>query len=537
MNVKPVLVLLWALFMECGLALAQSPLHTEPEALGRSLRVHLPPDLLASSGPGEPADPGNADGLQSLDLDCATRASASSADNPQWALQTLQASSHATPSVLHLPIAVQLAVCHNPQLRASWSQIAQQAAQAGQAQSAYWPQLNASVARQRSRVGYADADIPASQTQVTAQNVILSWRLWDFGARSARVDAAQAQVRAALSGQNAVLHKAVADVLHIYAEAQSAQARLATQRQLQPLASRNLQAVKRRQAAGAGSAGDILQAITAQARIQLEQSRAEGDLRKALAQLIYQVGLPPGTALEVSSLLPESTLEVTGQLSPTAEITTEKAVPHPAVPLLSLTTQRLLNQTLNDWLAHARQYHPAVEAARAQLQAAEASLKAIRADGLPTLDLSLGHYRNGRPNMALSAVHSRENVVGISLAIPLFDGFANTYKANAAQALMEQRLVELQATEQQTLQEVVQLHAEAHASLNNLKAAADLYRAAQAAVQSVQRQYEKGALDVLQLNQGLITLQQAQYELTRAQLEWSRARLRLWLVEMPRGRA
>jgi len=520
------MLLILALAMPCHEAAAQTsaawywpvdPLNTEPAELKQRLRLTVPPDLLAPDA--TPTENLDADeiGLVPLDLDCATHAVASHPDNTQWALQTLRADNTAAIPVLNLSTAIQLAVCHNPQSRASWSQIAQQAAQLGQAQSAYWPQLDAGISRQRSRVNYSDAAYPGTDTRATAQNVIFTWRLWDFGARGARVEAAQAQVHAALNSQNATLQKVILDTLHTYTEAQAAQARLITQRQLLPLAERNLLAAQRRQSGGAGSAGDTLQALTVQARIQLEYSRAEGELRKAQAQLVYQAGLPPGTAFELSPLLPAATLEVIGD-------------PAGQASLLSEATERLLARALDDWLAHARQHHPAIEAARAQLKAAQAGLDAVEADGLPTIDLSLGYYRNGRPTQTLGTVRSTENAAAITLNIPLFAGFASAYKVRAAQAAVEQKEIELQATEQQTLLELVQQHAEAHATLNNLRAATQLYRAASAAAQSAQRQYEYGAIDILQLNQTLTALQQAQDDLVRAQLEWSRARLKLWMA-------
>lgn len=493
----------------------------DPLEPDRRLRLHIPPDL-------QDAAVANASLTTPLEPTCATRAGAQRADSAQAALQALQDSSPpgtpGAPPTLSLAMAIELAICHSPRLRASWSQIAEQAAQAGQARSAYWPQLGASMARQRSRIRYAGADTPASTAQVTTQNATLSWRLWDFGARSARVDAAQAQVLAAISSQNATLYQTVADVLHSYAEIQSGQARLATQGALLPLARRNLLATERRLAGGAGSLNDRLQALAAQARIQLEHSRAEGELRKALAQLVFLLGLPPGTALQASPLLPGAAQEVTGSMESFA------APDNPDAALLSPATRQLLDRALDDWLTHARQTHPAIDAARSQLQAAEADLKAAEADGRPSVDFNLGHYRNGRPNTALSATRSRDNVIGINLSIPLFDGFANSYRQRSAQALVERKQVELQATEQQTLHDIVQLHAQAHASLNNLKAAADLYRVAHAAAQSAQRQYDKGVQDILQLNQPLIAWQQAQQELTQAQLEWNRARWKLWLA-------
>lgn len=535
MNVKATVFVIAAMSMVFHRVDAQSrpgwhrlwsvdPLHADPARLDQPLHLLVPPDLSGDAGV-------SASEAVTLDLDCATREGASRPDNAQWALQALRANGAGSAApVLDFPLAIRLAVCHNPELRVSWSQIAQQSAQVGQSKSAYLPRLAANISLQRSRIGYADANAVA-KIEMVSQNIAFNWRLWDFGARGARVEAAQAQLQAALGNQNATLQKVIGDVLYAYADAQAAQARLVTQRRLLLLADRNLLAAQRRQAGGASSVNDTLQARTVQARIQLDQIRAEGDLAKARARVVYQMGLPPGAVFDLIPL-PDATREITGDLGarPAGETGGDEQV----APLSEITA-RLLGRALDDWLENARQNHPAIVAARAQSAAAEAALQAVRADGLPTVDFSLGHYRDGRPNQQLSTQHSRENVIGISLDVPLFDGFANRYEVRAAQAVVEQKEIELQATEQQTLMELVQLHTEAHASLGNLRAAANLYRAADVASQSAQRQYEHGALDILQLNQSLAALQQAQDDLMRIQLEWSRARLKLWLTEMLRS--
>ena len=106
---------------------------------------------------------------------------------------------------------------------------------------------------------------------------------------------------------------------------------------------------------------------------------------------------------------------------------------------------------------------------------------------------------------------------------------------SAAPAPVEQEPIELQANEQQMLQETVQLHAEARAALKNLQMAGSLYAVAGEAASSTQRLFDRGAADVLQLNQGLNGLQQAQLELARAMAEWNRVRLRLELLDALQG--
>lgn len=494
----------------------QDPLRTEPGPLRQPLAVPLPPDLLADPPGGAAGQPSAAGGLLSTEWPCATRATAGSAGSPQQALLLLLNAQSGAPypadpsPLLSLPTAIHLTLCHNPQVRASWSAVAQQAAQLGQARSAYLPQLSAGAARQRSRVGYSGVIVPTQTTWATRQHAIVSWRLWDFGARGARVDAAQSQLQAALRSQDTTARQVLGDVLQAYGEAQAARARMLTQRSLLPLAERGVLAAERRKSGGAGSANDQLQAATALARTNLELSRSQGELDKAHARLAYLTGLPPGTAYRTEAAEP---------------------LPEPGSPAPGDDPHQLLARSLDEWLAQASQSHPAIQSARAQWQAAQASLKAVQSEGLPTLDFSLAHYRNGRPDMTLTDSRSRENVVGLTLNIPLFDGFAHSYKVRAAQALVEQKAAELQATEQQALQDIVQLHAEARAALNNLQAARSLFAVSSDAAASSQRQYEMGAADIVQLNQSLGNLQQAQLELARGRTDWNRARLRLWLHE------
>lgn len=497
----------------------EDPSRTQPARLREPLSVPLPPDLLAN-----PADAqgqgGPAEGEASAEWACASHADAARLEGTQWALETLradqpQAGDGAGPAdrgspLLTLPTAIHLALCHNPQVRATWSAIALQAAQQGQARSAYWPQVIAGIGHQHSRASYGGDRVIS--TGVTTQSAVLSWRLWDAGARSARTDAAQAQLAAALYTQDATIQKVLTGVLDQYAAAQAAQERLDTQRTLLPLAERNLEAARRRQQGGAGSGNDTLQAIAARARIILEQSRSEGELDKTRTQLSYSLGLPAGTGFRLQDIGPE-------------------APGSPPTP--GDDTLRWIELSLDDWLQQTRDTHPAIQAAKARWLAAQANLKAVQSDGLPTLDLVLAQYRNGRPDQSITGSAARENVIGVNLRIPLFDGFNTTYKVRAAQAEAEQKAIEYQATEQQTLQDLVQVHAEAKATLKNLRAARSLYAAATETALSTQRRYGKGAADILQLDQSLIDLQQAQLELARSQAEWGRADLSLRLAVTP----
>jgi outer membrane protein len=185
-----------------------------------------------------------------------------------------------------------------------------------------------------------------------------------------------------------------------------------------------------------------------------------------------------------------------------------------------------LHQELSAWLSQAKENHPAVLAAKAQLESAKQKLTAARSEGLPTLDLTYNLYRNGRPNQGLTP-NTLETLTGFTLNFPFFDGFSRTYKVRGAEAQIEVQEAQLRDTQNQVLSEVVKAHADALAALNNLTAAQELLTAAQNALASVQRKYDKGAADILEMLTTQTTLSDANQQRITTLADWRSARLRL----------
>jgi outer membrane protein len=218
-----------------------------------------------------------------------------------------------------------------------------------------------------------------------------------------------------------------------------------------------------------------------------------GEYEKALAGLVYALGLPPNTSLT----LPNDVDLPTGYEE----------------------------QDLAAWLKETEQHHPAILAARAAVEAAHEQVAVAKSSGRPTLDLTADYYQNGFPGQGLSNSNSKVTTVGLSVTVPLFDGFATHYKVQGAQALAKSKEAELQDTEQQTLMQVVQAHAVAQSSLRNLHVSVDLMQAAQAALESSQRRYHSGAADIMELLSTQSALADARYERVRCLAEWRTARL------------
>jgi outer membrane protein len=118
-------------------------------------------------------------------------------------------------------------------------------------------------------------------------------------------------------------------------------------------------------------------------------------------------------------------------------------------------------------------------------------------------------------------------VAGVTLNVPIFEGFGRTYRIQGAKAQVEQSDAQLQDTTNQILTEVVKAHADALTSLGTLKASDRLMAAATQSIQSSLRRYERHAADILEVLNSQSSLADAEQERIRAVAEWRSARLRL----------
>jgi outer membrane protein len=421
-------------------------------------------------------------------------------DNAPWQCQTGKDFSNP----LALNEAVDLALCNNPQVKTAWAAIKMQAAAVGVADAAYLPTISATASRLRTGTSYPDTGISSSSVTGNTVYASLSWRLFDFGTRAANRQSANSLLAAALADHEASLQKTLAQTIQAYFDLQSARAAWQAKQQGEAIANDTLESAKRREAKGVVARSDTLQATTALAKAVLEKNRALGDYRKSVSILIYAMGLPADSQIALAE-----------------EVEAHDLDGHIANPLA------LHSEDLAAWLRDAQKSHPAILSARAQWQAAQNNIASARADGLPTVDFSANNYQNGYPGQGLQAVGSHINTIGISVTIPIFDGFTHTYKVRSAQAQAEQREAQLADVEHNILMEVVKAHADALSSLENLQASQNLLEAAREALATSQRKYDKGATDILEILNTQGALADAMQERVRCLAEWRSARLRL----------
>lgn len=396
---------------------------------------------------------------------------------------------------LTLSETVDLALCNNPQIKAAWAAIKIQAGAVGEARAAYLPTVTSTLSQLHTRNEFPGHPEANNSTDGHTLYAGLNWRIFDFGTRAANREAANALLVAAMTSHDAALQKTLAGVVGAYFDVLTEHAAVLARVEATKLAQDTLDATERREKKGAAGQSDTLQARTALAKAQLAEQRARADDNKAVAVLVYAAGLKPGARVQLAEMPEGASTEVVGDLQ--------------------------------GWLDEAMTRHPAIAAARAQLDAARAKVRQVRDEGLPTIDLTGNVYQNGYPNQGLQGTRSTVTTVGVTLTIPLFEGFARTYKVQGAAAQAEQSAAQYEDTEHQILSDVIKTHADAVSALSNLEASDTLLKSARAALVSSERRYARGAADILELLSTQSALSDALQERVRCISEWRSARLRL----------
>ncbi len=396
---------------------------------------------------------------------------------------------------LSLVSAVDLALCSNPQLRDTWAQIKVQVAQVGQARSAYLPTISAQISELNNRTVYPGFPSADNTTNGHMTYASLNWLLFDFGGRSANLEAAEDALKAAIDNHDAEMQKLLGEVISDYFNAIAAQAKVSASIKAEDLARQIEDSATRRLQHGTGDRGDQAQAKTAAAKAELTLARDIGERDKTLAEMVYALGLAPDTNIVLPGLLEPGRSEAVAALS--------------------------------DWVRLAEQYQPAIHAAKEQWSAAQSKARSTRSDGLPTLSFVSYFDQNGYPNQGLQPTKNSVTSIGLMLNVPIFDGFMQHYKIDEANARADVAQAKMQDTEHQILKQVVSAYGDALMALDSIDASRTLLESARVAMESVQNRYDHGVGTMIELLTAQSSLADARQQWVQSLARWEAGRLEL----------
>lgn len=410
-------------------------------------------------------------------------------------------------SVISLSDAVASALCHNPKTQEAWATLQAQAAQVGVAKSAYLPNVSFTgqvVNDRSSNQGTNTIGQPfsySSNSNNFSGSVNLNWVLYDFGLRSSILNNAQKTLIAAMAKQDSILQSVIANTVKDYYAALVAQKNIEATLEFEANAKQVLDMTTARVGSGVAAISDQLQAKTAYSQAVYNRHKAKGDWLIALGVVAIDIGRHPTQTMRLS--------------------TNDKA----QSPLA-------LVQSVDSLLQSAQQTHPALRAARSELDAAEANETSIRAQGRPSLSL-VGQYSNNKQSESAGGgqpyidTKRQDRYVGVKLDVPLFEGFGRHYKVRNAEAQTAVKQANLDSAELEVAVSVWTNYQQLQVSTINIQTSQEIVESAEQAFKAAQTRYQRGVADIQELLNSQNTFANATQQQIKAIADWQNARIQM----------
>ena len=385
-------------------------------------------------------------------------------------------------SALTLAQAIDIALSNNPDTRVAWLEARAAEADVGSARAAYYPQIDILANATRSR---SSAEGTSAGTTVAA-SAALTYLLFDFGGREAAVEQARQALIAANFTNSAAMQDVVLRVQQQYYALLDAKALLDAQDSTLKERRASLDAAEARHKAGVATIADVLQARTALSQAELTSESIEGNLRTIEGMLSTTMGLPATTRFDFGAL--------------PLEVPAEK---------LADDVGRMIDDAVKQ--------RPELSAARAVAERARARVKAVRAEGLPTINAvaSAGQtFFNGLNH------RTTPYTAGIALRFPLFTGWRNTYDIRRAETEVQIANEDLRGLEQQVGLQVWTSYFALQTATRRLGTSRDLLASAQESANVAAERYRAGVGNIIDLLTAEAALEVARAQEVQARADW-----------------
>jgi len=378
-------------------------------------------------------------------------------------------------NVLTLTDVAEAALCNNPQTREAYANARVQAAQVGIAKSAYLFSVNDNISGNLNRTSpeQPNRSNPFSNFN---NNIVASYLLYDFGNRDANLENAHQLLQAASATQNSIVQSVLLNAIQAYYLVQAGIAALDAAHETEHASEESFKAAEARYKAGLATPSDKLQAQTLFAQNTLTRITAEGTLKTAYGTLANVMGLAANQPLNINTLIEQ---------------------------------------------AHTRR--PDLMASEAQLKAAQAGITASRAAAKPTVSLSVSNNFQDGNNLP----SSNNSALGVTVSIPIFDGYGPSYRIRSAEAIAEVRSAQRDQLRLQISLDVWRAYQNLLTANESISAATVLVSSAEESSRVTLGRYKAGVGNIIDNLNAQGALATARQQKIQANLNWNIARATL----------
>ena len=190
------------------------------------------------------------------------------------------------------------------------------------------------------------------------------------------------------------------------------------------------------------------------------------------------------------------------------------------------------NDSVAQLIEEAKRTHPSVLAAQAQLDAANAKARQLKAEGLPSVSIVAKDSRNNQavsPGLGLASLpaRGRDAYLGVQVTVPLFEGFGRMYQVRQAEMQGEVQRATVAETKQKVGLDVWSSYHVLGTATENITNSATLLDIAQRSYAAAEHRYLAGVGNILELLNAQTSLANAKRQRIQALTDWRTARLQL----------
>ena len=366
-----------------------------------------------------------------------------------------------------LPELLEIGLCNNPTLNRGYMEVKSREASFGASKSEYLPSL---TLKGDLTDTYNKVEDYSSQSQNPYRaNAALSWMLYDFGGRSARVKRAENYMLSSGFEYNAMIKDTFLDINKAYFDLLSAKEVLKSAKTSEASFKKSYEESSRRYELGLVSLSDKLLAKTSYEESRLDVVQAENQVKSSQGKLAVLLNVSPTTNFDL--LKPKNDRD--------------------------LTKLAMQDMSIDQMIEKALEQRPEIKKAQKDIEAATQNVKAIKANHLPTISLtaSSGYGDDFKENNQ----YDYSSSIGVNISVPLFSGFSVSYNVKDAESQKEKAVL-------QKAEIVETVKNEVWTSYHNYKTAVSSYEISKKALESAVENervafasYQVGKGDILNL--------------------------------------
>lgn len=381
-------------------------------------------------------------------------------------------------------------LCNNPQTSEIWASVRVQAAQLGVAKSAYLPTITDNVSTNASVLN-PETTARSNPSFNLSNNLVASYLLYDFGNRNANLENARQLLLSASASQSSVVQNVLLTAVVAYYQVQANIAALNAARETERAGEESYKAANARYRAGVATPADMLQAQTAFAQFTLARITNEGNLQIAYGNLVNVMGLPAQQRVALISAANDAPETILDDVS-------------------SLIEQAGVRR-------------PDLVASEAQVKAAQAGIDASKAATKPTLFVSASSGFQDGTQLSVN----NNSTLGLTLSIPIFAGYAPTYRIRAAEATADLRAAQRDRLRLQISLDVWSAYQNLRTALQSIDATKVLLESAEQSYRVALGRYKAGVGNIIDTLNAQSALASARQQSIQARLNSNIARATL----------